>query len=194
VIKDPREAFYYDRLRACGGQYAGFDLASLETMLSFLYTYDLLHQATGRYMTEYGLSKSSLNILMLLRHGHADGMQLHELGELLLVSRANITGLIDHLEHQGYVTRSVGPEDRRARYARITEKAEKLLDEFIPVHYGKVKSMLRGLSEDEKGTLLNLLKKARASIWEHNGWTSPYKEPAENVSKIRVAGVENGGR
>jgi MarR family 2-MHQ and catechol resistance regulon transcriptional repressor len=162
----------------------------METMLSLLYTYDLLHQATGRYMAEYGLSKSSVNILMLLRHGPAAGMQLHELGELLLVSRANITGLIDHLEEKGYVTRSVGPEDRRARYARITKKAEALLDEFIPVHCGKVKGMLLGLSEDEKEKLLHLLKKARASIW---GYASEL-ETVDNLSRAGIAGVENGGR
>ncbi len=28
-------------------------------------------------------------------------MLLHSLGELLLVSRANITGLVDHLEEKG---------------------------------------------------------------------------------------------
>ena len=163
--EDPREAYYENRLRHCSGQYAGFDVSSMEAMLSLLYTYDLLHQATGRYMSEYGLSKSSVNILMLLRHGPEGGMQLHELGELLLVSRANITGLIDHLEEKGYVTRSVDPVDRRVRYARITKQADALLDEFIPVHCGKVKGMLQGLSEDEKGTLVRLLKKARAGIW-----------------------------
>jgi MarR family 2-MHQ and catechol resistance regulon transcriptional repressor len=191
VNEDPRDALYHNRLRQYGGLYAGFDLASMETMVSLLYTYDLLHQATSRYMAEYGLSKSSINILMLLRHGPAVGMQLHELGELLLVSRANITGLIDHLEDKGYATRSVSPEDRRSRYARITKSAEALLDEFIPVHYGKVKSMLQGLSDDEKETLSHLLKKARASIRRHH---ASELESLENLSRAGIAGVENGGR
>lgn len=187
--EDPREAYYQNRLRHCSGQYAGFDLASMETMLSLLYTYDLLHQATGRYMSEYGLSKSSVNILMLLRHGGEGGMQLHELGELLLVSRANITGLIDHLEEKGYVTRSVDPVDRRVRYARITKKAEALLDDFIPVHCGKVKGMLHGLSEDEKETLVRLLKKARAGIW---GQHASELARVNSLAAAEIAGVENG--
>jgi MarR family 2-MHQ and catechol resistance regulon transcriptional repressor len=115
-------------------------------------------------MTEYGLSKSSLNILMLLRHGSDEGMQLHDLGELLLVSRANITGLMDHLEDKGYVKRLVDPQDRRARHARITQKGEALLDEFMPVHYRNLKGLLRGLSEDERETLVGLLKKVRTSM------------------------------
>ncbi|HMF76170.1 MAG TPA: MarR family transcriptional regulator [Bryobacteraceae bacterium] len=192
--EDRREAFYHDRVQLYGGQYHGFDLASIETMLSLLYTYDVMSQATGRYMADYGLSKASLNVLMLLGHGPAAGMQLHELGELLLVSRANITGLIDHLESKGYVTRSVDPEDRRARYARVTKKAEALLDKFMPVHYGKVKSMLQGLSEDEKGTLLHLLRKTRASIWVHNAGQAGKSDPVDNLSRAGIAGVKNGGR
>jgi MarR family 2-MHQ and catechol resistance regulon transcriptional repressor len=104
---------------------------------------------------------------MLLRHGPDEGMQLHDLGDLLLVSRANITGLIDHLEQKEYVTRAVDPSDRRARFARITAKGVELLDVFMPLHYRNAKSMLQGLSEAEKTQLLLLLKKTRESIAAH---------------------------
>lgn len=164
MIQDQREAYYYDRVRESGRQYAGFDLGSVEILLSFLYTYDLLHQSTGRYMSDYGVSKSSMKILLLLRHGPQEGMQLHDLGNLLFVSRANITGLIDHLEMKGYVKRIVAPQDRRARFARITKKAEALLDQFMPVHYLHIKGMMQGLSGQEKETLLSLLKKLRVGI------------------------------
>jgi MarR family 2-MHQ and catechol resistance regulon transcriptional repressor len=155
-------------VRRAGPRYAGFDRPSVELVLTFLHTYDQLHQIVARYMTEYGLSKSSLNILMLLRHGSDEGMQLHDLGELLLDSRANITGLMDHLEDRGYVKRLVDPQDRRARHARITQKGEALLDEFMPVHYRNLKGLLRGLSEDERETLVELLKKVRSSMAAHS--------------------------
>ncbi len=96
-----------------------------------------------------------------------EGMQLHDLGELLVVSRANITGLIDHLEQKGYVNRVVDQQDRRARFARITRKAEALLDEFMPLHYQNLKVLLQDLSEEEKATLTRLLVKARSSISAH---------------------------
>jgi MarR family 2-MHQ and catechol resistance regulon transcriptional repressor len=167
VRNDRREAYYHDRVREAGPRYESFDLPSAELVLSLLYTYDLLLQSLGRFMAEYGLSKSTLNILMLLRHGPGEGMQLHDLGELLLVSRANITGLIDHLEEKGYVKRVVDAQDRRARYARITRKAEALLDEFMPVHYRRMKALLQDLSAEEKGALLRLLQKVRTSISTH---------------------------
>jgi len=135
--------------------------------LDLLHTYDVLHQLIARYMASFGLSKSTLNILMLLRHGPAEGMQLHDLGELLLVSRANITGLIDHLEQKGYVRRIVDPDDKRVRYARITRKAEVLLDEFMPLHYHNLKTLLKDLTNGEKEALLALLKKMRTSLITH---------------------------
>ena len=167
MLEDRREAFYSERIQWAGTRYRGFDLLTSEMVVSFVHTYDLLHQATARYMADYGLSKSTMSILMLLRCGPPAGMQLHDLGELLLVSKANITGLIDHLEEKGYVNRVVDPEDRRARYARITAKAEALLDEFMPVHYRNVNAMLQDLTGEEKRTFIQLLKKARGSITAH---------------------------
>src|ERR1700722_8905564 len=130
--EDRREDYYHTRIKQAGPQYANFDLASAEILLSLRYTEDVLQQACGPLLAEYGLSKSSVNILMLLRHGPPEGMQLHDLGDLLLVSRANITGLIDHLEQKEYVTRAVDPSDRRARFARITKKGVESLNTFMP--------------------------------------------------------------
>jgi MarR family 2-MHQ and catechol resistance regulon transcriptional repressor len=163
-MEDRREALYHERIRHSGPQYSGFDLLSTEMTLNLLYTYDFFHQLAARYMAEYGLSKSSLNVLMALRHGSLDGMQLHDLGDLLLVSKANITGLIDHLEEKDLVKRVIGTNDRRARFARITRKGEALLDKFVPVHYGNIRRLLADLTNDDKQMLIKLLKKTRASL------------------------------
>ena len=167
MIEDRREAYYHKSVRQAGPQYASFDLPSAEIYLSLRNTEDVLQQACWQYLGPFGVSKSSVNLLMMLRHGPKEGMQLHDLGELMLVSRANITGLIDHLEQKEYVRRVVDRHDRRARFARITLKGEELLNTFMPVHFRNVKALLQGLSETEKDKLLYLLKKARESIRAH---------------------------
>jgi MarR family 2-MHQ and catechol resistance regulon transcriptional repressor len=96
-------------------------------------------------------------------------MQLHDLGALLLVSRANITGLMDHLEEKGYVTRIVDAQDRRARLAQITKKGESLLNQFMPTHHANINLLLGDMSDGEKSSLVSLLKKMRASISAHAG-------------------------
>lgn len=165
--EDRREAYYHQRMREANGQFANFDVASSEAAINLLYTYDVLQQASSRYMAEYGLSKSTINILALLHNGPEEGMQLHDLGALLLVSRANITGLMDHLEEKGFVTRIVDNHDRRARLAQITKKGEALLDRFMPVHHANLNLLLRDMSDREKESLIALLKKFRASISAH---------------------------
>ncbi len=168
MLQDRREAYYHNRLKEAGPSYPDFDLLSLQIALDLLYTYDIFHQVTAQYMASFGLSKSTLNILMLVRHGPPEGMQLHDLGELLLVSRANITGLIDHLEQKGYVKRVIDVTDRRARYARLTKKAEALLDDFMPLHFRNIKALMHDLSSSDKELLMALLKKMRMSFAAHS--------------------------
>lgn len=168
MLQDRREEYYHERVKESGPNYPGFHLLSSQVVLHLIYTYDVLHQIASRYMGRFGISKSTLNILMLLRHGPAEGMQLHDLGELLLVSRANITGLIDHLEQKGFVKRVVDASDRRARYARITKKGEAFLDEFMPLHYQNIRKLTQDLTDGEKQTLLELLKKMRTSLITHS--------------------------
>jgi MarR family 2-MHQ and catechol resistance regulon transcriptional repressor len=167
-------------MRDANKQFANFDLPSSEATVNLLYTYDVLHQIASRYMAEYGLSKSTINILALLRNGPVEGMQLHDLGALLLVSRANITGLMDHLEEKGYVTRVVDKHDRRARLAQITEKGQALLDKFMPIHHANINLLLRDMSNSEKESLVALLQKMRASVTAH----------ADELSAISDAGLQ----
>jgi MarR family transcriptional regulator, 2-MHQ and catechol-resistance regulon repressor len=166
VPADPRESFYQNRCQELGRLYPEFDRMSSEVMLNLLYTYDVAASSAGKFLGQYGLAKSSFNILMNLRHGPPEGMQLHDLGELLLMSRANVTGLIDHLEEKGLVRRIVDSSDRRARFARITKKGEALMDELVPRHFERVQQRLQTFSEDEKQTLVGLLKKLRAAVRE----------------------------
>lgn len=136
--------------------------------VNLLYSYDVLHQITGRALAAFGLSKSTLNVLLLLKQSGAGGMLLHDIGEMLLVSRANITGLIDHLEMKGWARRVVDRDDRRARFAHITPSGRALLDECLPTYFNNIKQLMSGLSIDERETLVRLLRKGRESFVKNN--------------------------
>ncbi len=168
MFTDHRESYYLERLGHYGPSYANFDFQTSELLLNILFTYDVLHQCTSKYMAEFGLSKSTFNVLLLLRHGPAEGMQLHDLGDLLLVSRANVTGLISHLEERGYVTREVNEQDRRARFAKATPKAEALLDRLMPIHYRNIRKLMSNLSNSAKDEIIGLLSQVRQSIQQHS--------------------------
>src|SRR5262249_51771822 len=92
------------------------------------------------------------------------GCPLHELSELLLVSRANITGLVDSLEQRGLVSRIPDENDRRVRLASITPAGKQLLEEYLPDHYKMIRRLCSGLSDEEKAALSDLLTKLRRNV------------------------------
>ena len=167
MIEDRREVFYHSLYSKAGPQYPGFDLLSSRNVLDLTFTCDVMHQILARYLAEFELSRSTFNVLMLLKHGPPDGMPLHDIGELLLVSRANITGLINHLEEKEYVQRVVDAADRRVRHAKITWRAHELLDQVIPLHFANLAILLQDVTANEKQNLLELLKKIRESLFSH---------------------------
>ena len=167
MLEDRREAFYHFFQGEVGPRYPNFDPLSSQNVLDLTFTCDVLQQILTRCLAEFGLSKATFNVLMLLKHGPSEGMQLHNIGELLLVSRANITGLMNHLEEKGFVQRMTYPEDRRARYATITRSAQELLDRVIPLHFANSAILLQDITISEKQNLLALLKKVRTSLYAH---------------------------
>lgn len=151
-------------MRRFGSAHPSFDHLTVTAALNLVCTYDTLHQEVGRYLSRAGLSKSTFNILMLLAEADSGGMLLREIGDMLLVSKANVTGLIDHLEQLGFARRIIDPQDRRGRFAQITAKGRQLIEEILPGHFSNLSHLFEGLSAGDKELLVNLLRKTRASI------------------------------
>ena len=124
-------------------------------------TYGLVVRELAAVYARFGLSPSSFNLLMLLKHG-ADPASFTQqaIGSRLVVSPSDMTGLIDRLEKKGLVQRTPG-RDRRCKLLRITEKGRRLLDEVWPVHAGTVERVAGGLPGREIHTLLAALGRLR---------------------------------
>jgi len=161
---DKRDHYYQDRVREHGRRYAEFHLPSVQVLLNLIYTYDVTASHLARRLAEHGLSLSAFNLLMIVSRSGSEGCPLYEIGELLLVSRANITGLMDCLERKALVERVSDERDRRVRVARLTQKGGALLQSLLPDHYSEVKMICSGLSNTEKSQLHVLLTKLRQSL------------------------------
>ncbi len=149
------------RMREHGGKFAEFDRPSVELLLNLAYTYDVIHTHLSRKVESHGLSIGAFNVLTILgRYGSA-GCQMSELGELLLVSRANVTGLVDLLVKKKLVERAEDARDRRVRRVRLTKTGRNFLDSILPAHYARVREMFRGISVKDKSALSKLLIKLR---------------------------------
>lgn len=163
---DQRENYYRGKVEPYGKRHAEFDSPSVEALFNLAWTYDVILGHLSRELARRNLSVSAFNVLMILHRTGGEGSRLNELSELLVVSRANVTGLVDSLEGKGLVRRGEVAGDRRARVARITKAGEKLIASVLPGYYTEVRRICSGLSVREKGALSSLLEKLRVSVRE----------------------------
>jgi MarR family transcriptional regulator, 2-MHQ and catechol-resistance regulon repressor len=143
--------------------------ASLGRDLDVMLVYNLLRTHTylgpciDAGLREQQLTAAQLNVLLVLRTAGDDGLLMGEVGERLVVTKSNVTGLIDRLERQGLVTRCEH-QDRRATVVRLTDAARQLLDRALPGHARSLAELTGCLDLGEKKTLVRLLTKLRAEL------------------------------
>jgi MarR family 2-MHQ and catechol resistance regulon transcriptional repressor len=125
-------------------------------------TYNLVMRRFTACYKRFGLSAASFNLLVLLQRGRA-AMTQRELGERLVVSPSDMTGLVDRLERKGLVRRTPG-QDRRAKVLRITPKGSELVDRVWPRHAEEVQRLVRAFSGEEAQRLARGLTQLRQTV------------------------------
>jgi MarR family transcriptional regulator, 2-MHQ and catechol-resistance regulon repressor len=70
-------------------------------------------------LREQDMTAAQFNALLALRAAGEEGLLMGDLGRRLMVTKSNVTGLVDRLERQGLVARAEH-RDRRATVVRIT--------------------------------------------------------------------------
>ncbi|WKB51777.1 MarR family winged helix-turn-helix transcriptional regulator [Eleftheria terrae] len=97
------------------------------------------------------------SLLMLI--GHNDNVTQKRLSQALSVSAPNITIVIDRLVERDLVSRTRSESDRRAQHIRLTRKGSSLARKAHELSLEVERELLGGLSEAERGMLLELLEK-----------------------------------
>lgn len=113
---------------------------------------------------KHGLTPGEFGILETLYH--KGPMLLGEVQRRILVSSGGITYLVDRLESKGLVERRECPGDRRARYAALTERGERLIGRIFPQHADCMRHALSGLDASEQQVLTSLLRRLGRSAAE----------------------------
>lgn len=90
---------------------------------------NLLLKVGNRICGKFGVTQQQWVLLEALAK-EENGLKLSDLGKNLLVTKSNITGLIDRLERDDYVVRAVTADDRRVLIARVTEKGTRTLEKI----------------------------------------------------------------
>lgn len=147
-----------------------FENPAHEALLDVVYTGLVLQKEGYQILRPFKLTDSQFNVLMLLYYQTEDGsMNQTRLGDMLLVNRSNVTGLVDRLEKSGWVKRLDDPNDRRVKLIKLTPEGEKILSQAEKVYTSEVIQTMSSFSEKERKLLARLLEKIRNGLQRTQG-------------------------
>ncbi len=100
------------------------------------------------------------DVLWALERAPGKRLRMHELAHYIVLSRSNMTRLVDRLEAAGLLGREADPDDRRGAFAVLTPQGAALRKKMWP-HYEKAIASLydEHLTVDEQRVLGSALRK-----------------------------------
>jgi DNA-binding MarR family transcriptional regulator len=109
-----------------------------------------------------GYNPSEFKVLVTIKHGANDEkteMKISEISQILQVTSPTVTQIINILEKDGLVERTVDPDDRRAVKIRLTPAGIKVTEEARKLFFETFTGLIDYLGEEESEQLANLLAK-----------------------------------
>jgi DNA-binding MarR family transcriptional regulator len=109
-----------------------------------------------------GLTRSEYELLVMLvvHHGKETAFSVTELSNLLQITPAGVTHLINPLEEAGYVRRLQAPNDRRVVLVGLTDKGKHLAESLISELQEQLVGLVNHLGEEDSRTLIRLLSRS----------------------------------
>jgi DNA-binding MarR family transcriptional regulator len=130
------------------------DLSVIEAMAALRIAAKMMHHLQERWAETHGLSEGRLGVLFrLYRCGPTP---LGDLASDLDTTPRNITGLVDHLERDGFVERVPDPEDRRSVRARLTDAGRTRIESIWKEAFEHQHEIAAGLNKEELAQLRHL--------------------------------------
>jgi DNA-binding MarR family transcriptional regulator len=120
--------------------------------LRLMRVYLLVGRAAGEHARAAGLSLAQLDVLAQV--GALEGRTQRELADALLVTKGNVTQLLDRMEACGLLERR---RSGRSKTVYLTPKGRALRERVIPRHEAMIADQFAALSAGEQGQLLRLL-------------------------------------
>ena len=130
---------------------------TLSTLVVFTRAEHTIHKKEFETIKESGLTPAQFGVLEAL-YNKGD-LRIKELIEKILTTSGNITVVIKNLEKDGLIKKNPDPEDKRSCIISLTTKGKDVIEDVLPNHIKNIKNIFEILTDDEKTTLKNILKK-----------------------------------
>lgn len=108
-------------------------------------------------LRKLSLTESQFGILEMLLH--LGPLRQCDIGTKLLISRANVTLVVDQLADRGWVRRERDAADRRSNVVHLTAEGRRRIERLFPGHARRIAALLSALSASEQEALGRLCRK-----------------------------------
>ncbi|HEU5015516.1 MAG TPA: MarR family transcriptional regulator [Roseiflexaceae bacterium] len=114
---------------------------------------------SARLFQQYGLTTAQFDVLAKL--GASAGMTQQELAASLLVTKGNVSQVLDRMEQRGLIVRR---QEGRTKYLFLTEQGQALFEAAVPQQEAHINTLMAALTLDEQAQLVRLLRKIDQSL------------------------------
>lgn len=115
----------------------------------------------------HGLDLTKEQMVVLKKLSQKDGLNQHELAILTLRNKSSLTRLVCKMEKKGLIIRKTCKEDKRNKHLFITSLGKETFLKSKPIIKSMLSTMQRGITEDEKKTMIRLLKQIQENFNEN---------------------------
>jgi DNA-binding MarR family transcriptional regulator len=131
------------------------DLSNDEKVLmAIVRAADIFKRIHSSVFRNFGLSFSQYNLLRVLDASSKGQNKMSEIGRIMLVSGANITGIAKRLANDGFIIKKSDPTDDRVTILEITPKGKTTLKNIEKEKDKWLEVMLGDLSRSDRLDLL----------------------------------------
>lgn len=133
---------------------------SLKSVIGLSRTTNRMLKRSGTIFRACGLTTMQFAVLEVLYH--KGDLKIGEIIEKILSTGGNMTVVINNLEREKMIEKYTDPKDSRATLIHITETGKNKIEEIFPLYLTDLRDFFQRISEDEKLTLITILKKLDA--------------------------------
>ena len=118
-----------------------------------------VERAAAEHLRAYGLNKAQFDVLAHV--GAAEGCKQKEVGASLLVTKGNVSHLVDQMERKGLISRR---QEGRTNRLYLTEEGRRLFEEVVPAHEDLMHQLMSALTEEDLAHLHELVRDLDCSL------------------------------
>jgi MarR family transcriptional regulator, 2-MHQ and catechol-resistance regulon repressor len=117
--------------------------------------YQAFESYSSRHVRSLGLTSSQFDIIATL--GNTEGMTFKQLGEMTLITKGTLTGVVDRLAAKRLVRRVASPEDGRSQKVQLTDAGQEMFERIFPSALDHLGKAFAGMSAAELGKAQSVL-------------------------------------